>query len=341
MTVETARAIARLDDVIVERDLPLSRFTSWRIGGSVRLVAEPRTGVAAAATVATLARSGEPWIAVGGTSNLLFDSAQHDETVLQIGAQMSEVSIDGRRVVAQAGVSVPALARAVGAAGLTGIEHTVGIPGTLGGLVLMNGGSMRRGIGERVVRVTGVDREGELVQLTQEECEFAYRSSALQHLGILITEVELELELGEPAEIADRMDAIVSSRAARFPLDLPSGGSTFLSSPELYESVGPPGRVIELAGLKGVRRGGAMISERHANFIVNIDGASSDDVLWLIALARRAVHRATGHWLECEVRYVSPAGAVVPAHLAADHRWSQREDDDEGVGLLQRSGYGS
>lgn len=331
MSERLARLLAGVRDLVVHDDVVLSEFSQWRIGGPARAIVAPRAPQAVADCVRLLNDLAVDRIVVGSTSNLLFDSRQHDEVILHVGEAMSDVSIHGGRVTAQAGVPVPTLARLVGAAGLGGIAHAVGVPGTLGGLVLMNGGTQRKGIGSNVVRVAGVDRDGEVVTLTHDECAFSYRRSALQDSGVIVTEVELELEPSDPAALIAEMDEIIASRAARFPLDQPSGGSTFLSSPHLYDSVGPPGKVIESVGLKGARRGGAQISERHANFIVNLGGASSDDVLWLIALARKRVHESTGEWLECEVRYISPEGLSIPAHVAAEDRWTS-VGDRSGVG---------
>lgn len=332
MRERVARLLAGVPDVTVRNGVALSEFSQWRIGGPVGALVAPRTPTAMAAAVRLLNEAGANRVVVGSTSNLLFDSGRHDEVVLHVGEAMSDVKIHGRRVTAQAGVPVPALARLLGAAGLGGIAHAVGVPGSLGGLVLMNGGTQRKGIGSNVTRVSGVAPDGELVTLNQDECAFSYRRSALQDSGVIVTEVELELEPADPAALMAEMEAIIASRVARFPLDQPSGGSTFLSSPHLYDTVGPPGKVIESVGLKGARRGGAQISERHANFIVNLGGATSDDVLGLIALARKRVHESTGVWLECEVRYIAPGGVSVPAHVAADSRWTS-VGDRSGVGV--------
>lgn len=302
-------------------DVVLADITRWQIGGTARYLVEPSTVAEAQSALALIARSSRRSLIVGETSNLLFDDAGFDGILVRIGAALSLVEFSAARVVAQAGVGVPELARMTANQGLTGLEHTVGIPGTLGGLVTMNGGSQRHGIGENVVSVLCVDEAGELVRLSREECGFAYRTSRMQGTDLTVVEVELELNVGDPEAIHAKMDAIVAERAVKFPLDLPSCGSTFLSDPEMYSRIGPPGRAIEEAGLKGLSRGNAAISERHANFIVNLGGATSDDVLWLISYVQFRVEQETGFRMRTEVRYVEPRGGVVPADEAARRRW--------------------
>ena len=200
--------------------------------------------------------------------------------------------------------------------GLKGLEHTIGIPGTIGGLVLMNGGSQRKGIGENVVRVRVVDREGNQKELSREDCAFSYRHSALQGTGAVVVQVELECETGDPRQIRRLMLEDLRERRRKFPRKEPNCGSVFLSTSEMHASVGPPGKVVEDAGLKGSRIGDAEVSHQHANFIVNRGKASSRDVLALIDHIRKVVFAQIGFELCCEVRYVSPDGKIMPAHLA-------------------------
>lgn len=305
----------------VQLDVDLSKLSRWRIGGRAFAVVEPASTDEVVAVMVIAERHQVPLVVVGETSNLLFDSAGFEGVLMRIGSSMANFAIDGRRVRAQAGVSVPELVRATARAGLAGIEHAAGIPGTLGGLVLMNGGSQRKGIGAHVTDVTAVDGAGVIQRIPAESMGLAYRTTSLQGRGLAIVDIGLILEK-TPAEAAlARIDAIIAERAGKFPLDLPNCGSTFLSDPALFSLIGPPGRAIEEAGLKGRSRGGAQISPRHANFIVNHGSATDDDVLWLIALARRTVKERTGVLMNCEVRHLSPSGRLRPAHEVADERW--------------------
>jgi len=258
---------------------------------------------------------------MGDGSNLLFDSAGFDGVVMRIGQRMTEVRVEGTRIYAGAGIWIPKLARIAGHHSLSGMEHAVGIPGTLGGLILMNGGSRRQGIGSHVARVHCVGHDGNMFVLDQAACGFRYRQSELQTMPAAVVAAELDLERGERQAILRDMVSTLQSRRRKFPKNLPNGGSTFLSDPAMYETVGPPGAVIERLGLKGTRRGGAQISPLHANFIVNLGGAASDDVLWLIQLIRKRAFAETGFLMDCEVRYVAPDGTVRQAHEASEDRY--------------------
>jgi UDP-N-acetylmuramate dehydrogenase len=318
---DLARDLERLAPGQVERDVPLAPLSRWRVGGAAAILVEPDNQAAAAALFAKVVASGVPYFIMGDASNVLFDTDGFDGVVIRIGRRLSDLQISGSTVVAQAGLWVPLLARETARAGLSGLEHIVGIPGTLGGLVLMNGGSNRRGIGDSVRRVHYADASGKLATLERADCQFSYRRSALQDRPWLVLGAELTLESDSVSAVRRRMIDVLVSRRSKFPKNLPNCGSTFLSDPALYETVGPPGRAIEQAGLKGVRRGGAQISPLHANFLVNTGTATSDDILWLIALIRQRVLERTGHAMDCEVRHVAPNGVVRPAHEPALERF--------------------
>ncbi len=296
---------------------PLAVHTSWQIGGPADLMVEPASLAHVAAVIGFVRRHGIPLLVIGQGTNLLFDDAGMRGVVLKLGDNLSRIEITGNRITAEAGVWVPGLARRAMLAGLGGLEHTIGIPGTLGGLVLMNGGSQRCGIGDNVRRVWVVDREGCERTLTREECHFSYRHSALQGTGAVVVKVELECERSEPHLIRRAMLEDLRERRRKFPRKQPNCGSVFLSTSAMHASVGPPGKIIEDAGLKGARIGQAEVSPQHANFIVNLGGATSRDVLSLIAHIRRVVFERIGFELCCEVRYVNTAGELMPAHLAS------------------------
>ncbi|MFK5925849.1 MAG: UDP-N-acetylmuramate dehydrogenase [Desulfuromusa sp.] len=296
----------------------LSGHNSWKIGGLADLFVEPDTAAQVAEILKFTSEYSIPLVVIGQGTNLLFDDAGVRGVVLKIGEWMAGLQISGRSIVAEGGVWVPQLARQTIRAGLSGLEHCIGIPGTVGGLVMMNGGSQRKGIGENVVSVTIVDKTGQLQHLTQAECDFSYRQSALQGTGCVVVNVELNCPKGDVKEIRRKMAADLRERRNKFPRKLPNCGSVFLSTAEMHATIGPPGKVIEDAGLKGLQVGDAEISPQHANFIVNLGGASSADVLLLIARIREIIKQRNNFNLDCEVRYVSPQGEISPAHLKAD-----------------------
>ena len=297
-------------------DVPLSNHNSWRIGGPADLLIEPDSALQVAEVVRFANQSQIPLIVIGQGTNLLFDDAGLRGIVLKLGEKFSAITIEGNRIIAESGAWVPGLACKAMRAGLAGLEHTIGIPGTIGGLVLMNGGSQRRGIGENVHRVEVVSREGVILDLNREECEFSYRKSALQGTGAVVVKVELECERQDPRQIRRMMLDDLRERRRKFPRKKPNCGSVFLSTSEMHASVGPPGKIIEDAALKGYRIGEAEVSHQHANFIVNRGNASSRDILSLIAHIRQTVNNRIGFELCCEVRYVSPEGIIMPAHKA-------------------------
>ncbi len=297
-------------------DVSLSGHNSWQIGGPADLLVEPDRADQVAAVVRFANQFQIPLVVIGQGTNLLFDDVGLRGIVLKLGDNFSAITIEGNRITAQPGAWVPGLARKAMLAGLAGLEHTIGIPGTIGGLVLMNGGSQRKGIGENVRRVQVVNREGEMREMNQAECMFSYRKSALQGTGAVVVKVELECVRLDSRRIRRMMLDDLRERRRKFPRKEPNCGSVFLSTGAMHESVGPPGKIIEESGLKGKRIGKAEVSHQHANFIVNRGGASSGDVLDLISHIRRTVKARIGFDLDCEVRYVSPVGNILPAHMA-------------------------
>jgi UDP-N-acetylmuramate dehydrogenase len=305
-------------DALAHFNAPLSRHNSWQIGGPADLLIEPNNPQQVADIVRFARAEQIPLVVIGQGTNLLFDDAGVRGIVMKIGAQMADISIDGQQIFAGGGAWVPQLTRLSMRAGLTGLEHCIGIPGTVGGLVMMNGGSQRKGIGENIKRVWVVTAEGEEQILSQDDCAFAYRQSALQASGAVVVQAELECLSGDIATIRREMVCDLRNRRQKFPRKQPNCGSVFLSTAEMHASVGPPGKIIEEAGFKGVRVGGAEVSRQHANFIVNLGGATSADVLTLIRQIREKVRTKIGFELDCEVRYVAPDGKVLPANQQAD-----------------------
>jgi UDP-N-acetylmuramate dehydrogenase len=305
-------------DGLAHFNAPLAQHNSWKIGGPADLLIEPESPQQVAAVVRFARAEQIPLVVIGQGTNLLFDDAGLRGIVMKIGAQMADIQINGQKILAEAGAWVPQLTRLSMRAGLTGLEHCIGIPGTVGGLVIMNGGSQRKGIGENIKRVWVVTAEGEEQVLSQADCAFSYRQSALQGTGAVVVKAELECPTGDITEIRREMVCDLRNRRQKFPRKQPNCGSVFLSTAEMHASVGPPGKIIENAGLKGFRIGAAEVSEQHANFIVNLGGATSAEVLSLIRQIRGKVRAKIGFDLDCEVRYVSPAGQISPAHKQAD-----------------------
>ncbi|MBI1687007.1 UDP-N-acetylmuramate dehydrogenase [Caulobacter hibisci] len=300
-------------------DAPLSKLSRWRIGGAADLVVTPASRDALARTLRAAARSGLPHVVIGDGSNLLFDDAGFRGVVVQIGRALGGVSFgsDGE-VTVGAGHWVPHFVHATINQGLAGAIHAIGIPGTVGGLVAMNGGSQRKGIGEHLIAAEVIDFDGNVRWLQQEELDFSYRHSRLQDGALVLVSARFRFEPGDARALRREAVEIMRSRRAKFPKVRANCGSVFVSDPRLYSLIGPPGLAIERAGLKGLAAGDAQISPEHANFIVNNGQARSVDVLALIAAARRRVFELTGVAMLAEVRHLSPVGQLRPAHELAD-----------------------
>lgn len=297
----------------IVQNVDLSAISQWRIGGRADLIVRPSSTGEVVKLMHWFSARGIQPVVIGLTSNLLFDDAGLHVPCLQIGKDMAQVDVDGSTVQAQAGAWVPGLARKLMQAGLGGTEHICGIPGTLGGLICMNGGSQRKGIGESVLAVESVDAHGQIRYRTAEECGFAYRQSIFQTNGEIITGATLKLTPRQRKEMLAEMRVILADRRRKFPRKEPNCGSVFKSNPAMYAEIGPPGVAIERLGLKGLRFGGALVSPLHANFILNTGSATARDVQTLIVHIRNAVEEATGYRMVTEAYFVRANGTIEPA----------------------------
>ncbi len=277
-------------------DEPMSRHTTFRIGGPARRMAFPETESELAALLDLAVREGYPYTVIGNGSNVLSPDEGLDRLVINT-SRVDTVTVVGNAVHALAGATMARVANAAQRAGLTGMEFAHGIPGTLGGGVFMNAGAYG---GElcQVVRSVRAWFPGEgIVTLMGGECRFGYRHSVFSEKPGVVLFVEMELTAGDSAAIKAKMEELAARRRSSQPLELPSAGSTF-KRPEGYYA----GTLIDQCGLKGERVGGAQVSEKHAGFIVNTGGATCADVLGLIARIQETVRERTGVALEPEVR---------------------------------------
>lgn len=333
--VRIASDVRALGVDAVRTDADLRAYSRWRCGGRAALVVAPNHKEDVARLLAYFHERSIPWAVVGEGSNLFFDDAGVNIPLIHISPRFGAVTIKGSLLHAEAGAWAPGVALKAMRAGLGGIEHTIGIPGTFGGLVLMNGGSLRRGVGDAVVEVEIAEPDGTLRCLTRAACGFAYRRSALQDSRRIVLGATMRLKPADRAEMRGRMLDIMASRRRRFPRDLPNCGSVFVSDPALYATFGPPGAAIELSDLKGARVGDAMVSPRHANFIVNLGAARAADILALIQHVRDTVAARTGHRMRCEVRFMNAAGDVREAHdWLEDPTWAAARPERLKAGAL-------
>lgn len=288
------------ENIPFRQDCPLAERSTFRIGGTAALAAFPQTRDQLI-RVLTLARDGEvPYTVIGNASNVLFPDGEYPGLIVFTG-DMRQLSCLGNEITADAGATLAALAKLAKSESLTGAEFAAGIPGTVGGAVLMNAGAFGGSMAQITVRSDYWDVEtGTVGSFAGAEQKFATRSSIYAgEPRYIILGAVLRLRVGFWDEINERMEEYARRRRMSQPLGLPNAGSIFRHPPGQFA-----GKLIEECGLKGASVGGAAVSEKHAGFIVNRGGATAKDVAELIGLIRERVLRETGITLECEIRAV-------------------------------------
>jgi UDP-N-acetylmuramate dehydrogenase len=280
------------------RDCPLASLTSFQIGGPADLFVTVDNEEQLSAVMAAAFRGSVPVFCLGAGTNLLVSDRGIRGLVVRLGPEFNSIVIHPDAVSVGAAAQFRKLVEVVVEKGLAGLEFGEGIPGTVGGGLVMNAGAFGGEIARVVTQVHGVGESGERRALTNQEIGFAYRRSALPR-GFVITRIEFALEPGQREALWARVLAIRARRATHQPRDYPNAGSIFKNPPGNFA-----GRLLEAAGLKGTRIGRAAFSSRHANFIINLGGAHAEDVRSLIELAREKVHQTAGVLLELEIRLV-------------------------------------
>lgn len=284
---------------ILSENEPASAHTTFAIGGPCTLWAAPESVEQIVKLVTFSIEEKIPYLILGKGSNVLFSDEGFDGLVIGIGKAFSKVEADGTRLIAQAGVTLSRLANIAWEQSLTGLEFASGIPGTLGGAIVMNagayGGEMKQVV-EKVVLLSG---SGEIMELSGKEMNFSYRHSRIKESGGIVLSVILSLNPGNREEIRNKMTELNQKRKEKQPLEYPSAGSTF-KRPEGYFA----GKLIEDSGLSGYQIGKAQVSPKHNGFVVNLGGATSEDVKKLIEEIQKRVYETSGVSLEREVIYL-------------------------------------
>ncbi|MDD4237403.1 MAG: UDP-N-acetylmuramate dehydrogenase [Desulfotomaculaceae bacterium] len=281
---------------------PMKKHTSWRIGGPADYYIEP-VGREELQYVVSFANQRKiPLTVVGNGSNLLVSEKGIRGIVLKIGSGLARVATLEKDVVAEAGAKLSALAAAARDNSLGGLEFSAGIPGTVGGAVIMNAGANGSSVGALVREVLLLDLEGRLYRRDGEALNFSYRSCDLQREPAIVVEARFTCYPREKQLIQEEMEKFIARRQSTQPLRMPNAGSVFKNPP-----ADSAGRLIESAGLKGLRVGGAQISTLHANFIINLGTATASDVLALIDKTRETVLARYGVELLLEVQIVGDA----------------------------------
>lgn len=282
----------------IRLDEPMSGHTTFRVGGPADYFAEPETAGELADVLALCRAEHMDYCVLGNGSNLLVGDKGYRGVIVALGSAWTGIKIEENRLTAGAGALLPALARRALQANLTGLEFAAGIPGTVGGAVVMNAGAYGSEMASVLACVTVLDPEtGEVKNLTLPELELGYRTSSIAKLGCVVLSAEMELQPGDGRKIAARMEELNMQRRAKQPLEYPSAGSTF-KRPEGYFA----GKLIQDAGLRGFTVGGAQVSEKHCGFVINRGGATASDVMELCRAVRQRVQEQFGVELEMEVK---------------------------------------
>ncbi|MBN2187846.1 MAG: UDP-N-acetylmuramate dehydrogenase [Chitinispirillaceae bacterium] len=278
------------------RDVTLSGLTSFKIGGPARWYAEPRDEKEIGDGVRRARSEGLSLLFLGRGSNMLVSDTGWPGLVMTL-SRFSSAAWDAERVTAQAGCGLDALAGEAVRRGYAGLEELSGIPGSVGGAVVMNAGAFSRCIADTLEQAAWLDLDTlHVTEDPNERLGFAYRTSALRKKNAVVLSARFVLRPGDGGKLAETRHAVLEKRRDRQPLDLPNCGSVFKRPDK-----GFAGALIEQAGLKGFRYGNAQISPKHANFIVNLGGATAAEVRHLIVLAQKAVYEKAGIMLEPEV----------------------------------------
>jgi len=290
-----------LPDLNMVKEEPMSRHTSFRIGGPARRMAFPSSGEQLVLLLNFARECGARPLVIGNGTNLLVPDEGLDRLVIDVSGGLTRVEMaDDRTLRAEAGIPLARLADFAQKHGLAGLEFAHGIPGTLGGAVCMNAGAYGGEMRQAVRSASVLDPESGVLTLSNEELVFGYRHSALtDHPDWVVLSAELTLTPDDPASIRERMEELMRRRRASQPLEYPSAGSTF-KRPEGYYA----GTLIDQCGLKGLTVGGAQVSEKHAGFVINRGGATFADVTELMRQVQETVWREKGVRLEPEVRII-------------------------------------
>ena len=285
------------EDAILENE-PMSKHTTFRIGGNADIFLSPE--VSQVSEIMALAKAYEvPVTVIGNGSNLLVGDKGVRGLVLSFGKEAESIQMDGRCMTVPAGTILAKAAAEAAKNSLTGLEFAAGIPGSLGGAIVMNAGAYGGEMKDVVISAKVLTPEGEIKELSKEELDLSYRHSCIPEKGYIVLEAILELSHGEEAEIREKMADFKNRRVEKQPLEYPSAGSTF-KRPEGYFA----GKLIQDANLRGYQVGGAQVSEKHCGFVINKGNATAQDVLQLIQDVQRVVYDTFQVELEPEVKMI-------------------------------------
>jgi UDP-N-acetylmuramate dehydrogenase len=292
--INILKAILKEENIL--KDEMMSSHTSFKTGGRAEYFVTPETADEAKALVEALREENIKYTVIGNGSNLLVSDKGIDGVVICIGKKLSGITVDGTSLTAEAGALLSRISSVATKNSLTGFEFASGIPGSLGGALVMNAGAYGGEMKDVVKSTTYIDKSGTIKTIT--EHNFGYRKSVFQDGDVILSSV-IELAKGDIAQIKSRCDELNARRREKQPLEYPSAGSTF-KRPEGYFA----SKLIDDANLKGFKLGGAMVSDKHCGFVINYDNATSMDIFNLMKEVKNTVYDKFGVTLEPEVRLI-------------------------------------
>ncbi len=280
-------------------DEPMKDHTTFRVGGPARYLVEPKDANELVKVIKACCEAELPYTIVGNGSNLLVSDEGYDGVIIHLFKNMSQIWIQGNFMILEAGVLLSRAANVACREGLAGLEFASGIPGTVGGAMVMNAGAYGGEMKDVVSSVKVLASDGRVREYTNEEMGFGYRQSRITGECSIVLEVELKLHPGKTEEIRARMDELREQRVKKQPLEYASAGSTF-KRPEGYFA----GKLIQDAGMRGFRIGDAQVSEKHCGFVINRGNATASEIGEVIEEVRKRVYEHSGVLLQTEVRFL-------------------------------------
>lgn len=281
------------------RNEPLSRHTTFRVGGEAECMILIQKEEELARLIPYLQEIEKDYFILGNGSNLLVGDRGYRGIILKFGSSMQQITVEDDCIYAKGGALLSQVASVAREHGLTGMEFAGGIPGTIGGGIVMNAGAYDGEMCQITELVRVMNNRGEIMELDRDTMEFGYRTSIIKSRPFIVLEVKLKLQKGDRDAIAARMEELSALRRSKQPLEYPSAGSTF-KRPEGYFA----GKLIMDAGLRGYRIGGAQVSEKHCGFVVNVGGATAEDVREVIAEVQGRVKERFHVDLEPEIIFL-------------------------------------
>lgn len=300
MRLDELSSLARSLGCTVMYNEPLSKHTTFHIGGPCSMMIIPNSCECLSELIKFINKENIRFLVMGKGSNMLCSDEGFDGAVLLLDKSFGSIElISDDTIRAEAGAPLIALCTKALEHGLTGLEFAYGIPGTVGGGIYMNAGAYGGEMKDIIVSVNSIDKNGVMHTYSADELDFGYRRSRFTDCGEVIVSGDFKLSHGDRAEIESRMNELMGRRKSKQPLDHPNAGSTF-KRPEGQFA----GKLIQDSGLRGTTIGGAQVSEKHCGFVINKGGATCEDVKALIGRVQDTVLEKTGFMLECEIRII-------------------------------------